>query len=121
MVIPDGLYDVARLERAINIRMNAISDPRVHANFYRRPGGNDGSAVALPPCIPGTFLVRAISGRLWATRLVTVLIDADFPQRKHFLSLIIGKVTMYKVVQELYNIRTIYVQYTYKIVQLAAL
>ena len=45
VIVPDGLYDVAGLERAINIRMNAVSYPRVHANFYRRPGGNDGSAV----------------------------------------------------------------------------
>ena len=72
---------------------------------------------------PASVWRASVGAAWWVVQLLRggVLIDADFPQRKHFLSLIIGKVTMYKVVQELYNIRTIYVQYTYKIVQLAAL
>ena len=39
VVIPDGLYDVDGLQKAINIRMNAVSDPRARGNYYMRPSG----------------------------------------------------------------------------------
>eukprot|EP01043_Picozoa_sp_COSAG02_P074777 COSAG02_NODE_15125_length_1201_cov_35.723230_2_plen_69_part_00 len=41
MVVLDGLYDVGGLQRAINMAVNGVSDPRVRGHYYMRPTGND--------------------------------------------------------------------------------
>ena len=46
LVIPDGLYDVAGLERAINIAVNGVPDPRARGHYYKRPSGSDFSEIA---------------------------------------------------------------------------
>ena len=46
VVIPDGLYDVAGLERAINIAVNGVPDPRARGHYYKRPSGSDFSEIA---------------------------------------------------------------------------
>ena len=45
VVIPDGLYDVAGLQRAINMAVNGVSDPRARGHYYMRPTGSDFSEI----------------------------------------------------------------------------
>ena len=45
VVIPDGLYDVEGLQRAINMAVNGVSDPRARGHYYMRPAGSDFSEI----------------------------------------------------------------------------
>ena len=39
VIIPDGLYDVEGLQRAVNMAVNGVSDPRARGHYYMRPAG----------------------------------------------------------------------------------
>ena len=47
VVIPDGLYDVEGLQRAINMAVNGVSDPRARGHYYMRPAGSDFSEIGV--------------------------------------------------------------------------